>query len=348
MASETGTYRRPGGMLALRPVLREPLFVSLLLSLLIFTPMFSVPKYSYASLDNSSFAASVDSISNRIVMYSTVSVSIPLFIDLILDLLNFRSSEISNLGYRFLSLFSILIVNAFGIAFQHVYNAATLAITMFLWGFYLEFCVVTSFLHYLIPDYFSLSRVLVLNTLLFVMAVVPGITLMPFSPQFTLKVVFFVAFYLYVALSIAFSLSWLAQLRKQFLQSKASFFLWLRGLDNNYICVLILLSGLALTLVMFVIIFHVLVPNMPNVADVVQPVHQLVDITRSCLCIFTYVIPYRMFREKLIAARRDLEIKTEFVKYISHEMRTPVGSILVGNADDFSHLNMKCRRYGSS
>ena len=320
-------------MVTLRQVLREPLTASIVLSLLIFTPMFSMPNYNFETLTNTPFAESVDSISNRIVMYSTVSVSIPLFIDLILDLINFRTSEISNLGYRFLSLFSILIVNALGIAYQHVYNAATLAITLFLWGFYLEFCVVTSFLHFLIPDYFTLPRVLLLNTLLFVMALVAGITLIPSTSQLALRVIFFVAFYLYVALSIGFSLSWLTSLRKQFLQSKLGLFQWLRSLDNNYICVLILLSGLALTLVIFVIIFHVLVPNMPNVADVIQPVHQLVDITRSCLCIFTYVIPYRMFREKLIAARRDLEIKTEFVKYISHEMRTPVGSILVGNIE---------------
>ena len=320
-------------MVTLRQVLREPLTASIVLSLLIFTPMFSMPNYNFETLTNTPFAESVDSISNRIVMYSTVSVSIPLFIDLILDLINFRTSEISNLGYRFLSLFSILIVNALGIAYQHVYNAATLAITLFLWGFYLEFCVVTSFLHFLIPDYFTLPRVLLLNTLLFVMALVAGITLIPSTSQLALRVIFFVAFYLYVAISIGFSLSWLTSLRKQFLQSKLGLFQWLRSLDNNYICVLILLSGLALTLIIFVIIFHVLVPKMPNVADVIQPVHQLVDITRSCLCIFTYVIPYRMFREKLIAARRDLEIKTEFVKYISHEMRTPVGSILVGKIE---------------
>jgi signal transduction histidine kinase len=69
---------------------------------------------------------------------------------------------------------------------------------------------------------------------------------------------------------------------------------------------------------------------MPNIGNVESSVHQLVDISRSSLCIFTYIIPYRMFRERLIEARRDLEIKTEFVKYIQHEIRSPVGSLVVG------------------
>lgn len=81
-------------------VLREPLAVSLALSLTLFVPLLCAADRSFDLLPGSVFDASVRAIENTIVMYSTLSLTFPLIIDMTLDLFSFKQSDISFLGYR--------------------------------------------------------------------------------------------------------------------------------------------------------------------------------------------------------------------------------------------------------
>lgn len=179
----------------------------------IFIPLLCAPGYSFDQLPDSVFDFSVRSIENTIVMCSTLSLTMPLIIDMALDLFSYKNSDISYLGYRFLSIFSIVVINGVSLNYQHVHNAASIAITMFTWGFYIEFCVIASFMHYLIPEYFSLNRVVFLNALIYCIAIIPNVFPISASPHTALTIIFYLAFYTYAASFTGFVFMWLLSLR---------------------------------------------------------------------------------------------------------------------------------------
>lgn len=228
----------------------------------------------------------------------------------------------SRLLRRFLSILNVVVVTSVSLAFQSAVNAPSVAITAFCWGFYLEFCVISSFLHYLIPQYFSFRHVVVLNFLLYPTALLPIVYSIASSPHDFFRGLFFSTFYLYGGCFAFLAGLWLLSLRRAYLASRLTLRQYAGSLSNNDVCILSLLAGLAITSLTLLVVFHALIPAFPFIGHTSNAMHLLVDISRSCLCIFTYIIPYRMFRERLIEARRDLEIKTEFVKYCHTSLRS--------------------------
>ena len=74
-------------------------------------------------------------------------------------------------------------------------------------------------------------------------------------------------------------------------------------------------------------ILLIFAPNLPNTPYITLKVWICLEIIRNLAALLTYTIPSRICRASAIRSEHMIGLKTEFIKYISHELRSPMGVI---------------------
>ena len=293
-------------------------------------PLFLV-KGIYDELDDSVFAAGIESSTNFAILLSTISLCIPLLFDLLLDVIHHTEAEYLN--FRAVSVISLLISAVVAISHEGSNAKPSVVLAIYIWGYFIEVSVILSLLHDIIPQFMTYWRTLIIGLFFYFSFLIINVSSIKACSVLPLQPLYYAFFFSASALFFGVILLWVNSLHISFLISKLkhkkTFSRWLRELDHKTLCVLTILGILLPFFAMFFVVIFRLEPQFPRVKSLCDIPRMCLVIGRAALCLFTYVLPSRLFRAKLVSGSRDTEIKTEFVKYISHEMRSPLSVLLL-------------------
>ena len=301
----------------------DPLLIALAASVLMFVPLIT----GALRLEGSQFADFVSTDGHEYFLTNAISAATPLLLDLVLDLLHASSSEY--LLYRVVSLFSLLFSLIMSLSAVNTSYTADYVLTFFVWGYFVEFGVMFSFMHHLIPAYFTWRRTVLLLALLFGFCFLMLLNSMDVASSSTLNALFLADFYLVLALCSSLSTLWAVSMWRKFVASGRPFLRWLLSLSGTETCALVLTTAFASQAVLFLVLLNAVSTEFSHIATLQSTAVWTIESSRTFLCIFTYLLPSRLFRAKLLGAQRALEAKVEVVKYISHEFRTPLSILTV-------------------
>lgn len=307
-------------------VLRDPLLLSFALSMTLFLPLMVLRNYDL--MDGSSFQRDSSSDENSTVLWATLGVAFPLVVDLCLDLFSYQ--EASYMGVRFLSLCSAVVSATTALVFERSDSAGAVTQAVYSWGYFMEMSVITCFMHYLLPEHFPVLSVLGINATLFAAFLVFNLNSISFFHGEALVVVFYLLLYLFAALFLVLCGRWLRTLILELSAKKKPLRKLLGSLSADQVCCLILMAAIVFVYAVFTTALAYLSRDFPNAYTISLETRDLIQLSRSFLCTFTYILPTRLFRGVLLAAQADLTMQTEFVKYISHEIRTPASVVITG------------------
>lgn len=316
----------------------DPLLIAMVASVLMFLPLAA----GALRLDGSQFAQFVSSDGHEYFLTNAISAATPLLLDLLLDLLHASHSEY--LLFRVVSIFSLLFSLAMSLSAVGTSYTADYVLTFFVWGYFVEFGVIFSFMHHLIPAYFTWARTVLLLVLLFVFCFLMLLNSMSLASSSLLNVLFLVDFYLVLAVCSSLSTLWAISMWRKFVASKRPFLRWLGSLSGAETCAVVLTAALASQALLFLVLLNAVSTQFSHIASLRPTAVWIIESSRTFLCIFTYLLPSRLFRAKLLGAQRALDAKVEVVKYISHEFRTPLSILTVA----MELVLAECRKLPSS
>ena len=310
----------------LRGLRWDPLLLSFALSTALFLPLAVLGNYDL--VDGSVFQRDSSSYENTTVLYVGLGMAFPLLVDLCLDLFSYQ--EASYMGVRLLSLCSTVLSATTSLAFDRSNVAGAVTQAVYSWGYFVEMSVITCFMHYLCPAHFPRLAVLTLNGILFAAFLVFNLNSISLFHDEALFVLFFLLLYLFAALFLALCGRWMSSLITDFRSQRKPLRKWLEGLSSSQVCTLVLMAAILFVYAVFTVALAYLCRDFPNAYSIDLRTRDLIQLSRSFLCTFTYILPTRLFRGVLLAAQADLNMQTEFVKYISHEIRTPASVVMTG------------------
>ena len=312
----------------------EPLTWLSLASLLFFLPMLAVG--SYDRLTGSVYEGFIQSIEFTYIVICTLALSLPLVIDLVFDLFSYRNTQF--LGFRVMSISSILIAGVVSLATQYTPYGATATQAFVTWSYFIDIAVMLCLLRYFLPHVFTLPAVIIGSILFFAAVITFNLNSIPACSGPSLAVTFYCLLYVFAALFLGLSVSWTLEMRKSFIASNLSLASWRRGLTSNEQCAIVLICCAGLSILAITLFFFAFGSDTVFLDRAARGPVLMAELGRSVLAVFTYLLPSRIFRAGAVAREADLNTKTEFVKYISHEMRSPVGALLMGLSSLESHL----------
>jgi hypothetical protein len=289
-------------------VLRGPLAITLLLSTLMFVPL----SIDSLRLNGSSFDAFTRSPAHFSFLSNAACATVPLLIDILLDLFSTQRAEY--LAFRLTSLLSLALSLAVMLASFGRDDAAEYILTFFVWGYFIEFGVIFAFMHFLIPEYFTWPRTVLVIALIFVFLYTMLLNSMQLTSVHTLNALFLTAFYCTIAVCASISTIWALHMWRAFQQQSKPLLRWLAGLSSVEACTMVFMTGLASQAVLYFVMLNALSSEFSFVANL-RPVEVwIVESSRTFLCVFTYMLPSRLFRAELLGAQKQLEAKVEIVK----------------------------------
>ena len=297
----------------------DPLSISVLLAFTLFVP-FAAVRGIYGSLIGSSFESTVNSRDNLIVLFSTVSLSFPMAFDMILDLASY-AGDLDFLGLRMLSLVSMMITAIVCLSAQDSEFAVSTTLVMYCWGFYVEFAVVLSLIHYLIPRFMTYRRTLLVSLLFYLSFLLINLDAIPSLSHRSLGIVYDVCFYTAVLIFGYVLCSWMYSLCLKYLSSKLSLSQFMIELDYEQKITLVLVFSLVSIVAIFTIVIAYVTTRFPETAYLEDTSKYMFEVSRMFMTVFTYVVPSRLFRAKLMEAQVDLALKREIVRWVQHELR---------------------------
>ena len=306
----------------------DPLSIFMLVSVVFFIPVILTDAH-YDKLDGSIFESGANSIENTISLSCTISLSVPLLVDILLDIIQPAKAEF--LGYRLMSILSMMFSAIVSISYQRTRHGVTMALVSYAWGYFVELSIVLSFLKYLMPSIFTNLRISVLGFLQFIFFF--GISINSISAVYyliPLTLIIYIVFYTYLGIFAILISIWFHDMYQDYRISKSTFILWIQSLSfNDYCCISFVLCICSFAVVIL-LLNQYLDPHFTQMGYVNQTDRYIIEGTRVFISFFTYILPSRILRDKLLEAKKNLEVKTELVKYFSHEIRSPVSVIDIG------------------
>ena len=244
-------------------------------------------------------------------------------LDLFLDYLFL---DVNYIEIRMCTVLSICISNIALLVFHNTPYAATAGITFTTWSYFIGYCCIQLLSHYWLPDYFPAWKLRILIILHFIFS-----TLNLWNSIFAETAFIFTILHYILFASIVFIMGhcfnpWLMKLFISYRESNTDFVSWLNSLPTNESCALALKFA-ALCVIIGRTILLILAPNFPNTPYITLNVWICLEIIRNMSALLTYTIPSRLCRASAIRSERMIGLKTEFIKYISHELRSPMGVI---------------------
>ena len=143
------------------------------------------------------------------------------------------------------------------------------------------------------------------------------------------KIILYFGYPLFGIILISFTMYWMRQKYLGYQQSQKPFLQYVAEMSHENHTVCILLTGICIDLFLFSLLFYA-VKN-TSMADAVVGAGdiQFTLIVRTALCLFTYLLPSRLFRSKLDKASAEVVFKTELIKFVSHELRSPLNVVSI-------------------
>ena len=306
----------------------------MLISVIFFIPVILTDGH-YDKLDGSIFETGANSFENTISLSCTISLSVPLLIDILLDILQPTKAEF--LGYRLMSILSMMLSAVICLAYQGTDHGVTIALVSYAWGYFVELSIVLSFLKYLMPTIFTNFRIIILGILQFLFFF--GISINSISKVYyflPLTLIIYIIFYTYMGIFALLISVWVRDMYQHYKTSKLAFSSWIQSLSfNDYCCISFVLCICSFA-VIILLLSQYLDPHFTQMEYVNPQDRYIIEGTRVFISFFTYILPSRILRDKLLEAKRNLVVKTELVKYFSHELRSPVSVIDMGE----SYINL--------
>ena len=304
--------------------LLSPLSSALLLSLTLFLPW--VVMGTFPLLEDSSFQNSVTSIDTTIVLGACLSMTFPILLDLLLD---YIFLDVTHIEIRICTILSICISNIAVLTFRQSTFAATAAITFTTWSYFVGFCCIQLLTHYWLQNYFPLWKMRILIVLHFILSILNLWNSIFLATAFAFTILHYILFASIVLLMGHSFHPWLMTLVKSYRESKLGFFHWLETVPTDEVCALALKFA-ALCVIVGRSILLILFPSYPNTPSITLHTWICLEVIRNVSALLTYTIPSRICRATAIKSERMIGVKTEFIKFISHELRSPMGVILSG------------------
>lgn len=291
---------------------------------------------NYDRLTGSKFEDFTKSIEFTYAVYCTLAISFPLVVDLGFDVFSYRTVKF--LGFRLLSISSIVISGIVSLATQRTDYVATATQALVTWSYFIDVAILLCLLQYFLPHIFTLTAITLASAVFYAALVVFNLNSISACSGPATATAFFCLLYIFAAGFLILTGTWALELRRNFISSNLPFASWRRGLSANEQCAAVLIGCAGLSLVIITIFFFGFNVQAVYLDRVGRGPALTAELGRGVLAVFTYLLPSRIFRAGEVQSENDLNTKTEFVKYISHEMRNPVGALLMGLSSLESHL----------
>lgn len=286
----------------------DPLTISFFASLTLFLPLIIIGNFDLL-LDSEFQHGSLDS---TITVACSLALVLPLLIDIVLDI--FSYGNVAYAGFRFLSIFGVVASAAIALAYQDTICAGAAIQTAYQWGYFLEFTIISSLLYHLLPDYFTYARVIFVNTVIYIWDLIFLLNSISKYNSDTLFTTYFVLFWFMLFIYMGIGLQWFYALWLGYRSSELTLKEWYQTLQSKEQSALALLIAAMSAGMLLIIVFYVIDPAFANANSITSTVWIILIIARSVVCVVTYMIPSRLFRQDLLFAKKDLEVKTEFIK----------------------------------
>ena len=244
-------------------------------------------------------------------------------LDLLLD---FLFLDVMHIEIRFCTILSIYISNIALLVFRNTSYAATAGITFTTWSYFIGFCCIQILSHYWLPEFFPAWKLRILIIIHFMYSSLNLWNSIFAETAFEFTILHYVLFAVIVLVMGHCFNPWMIKLLKSYRESRMDFISWLNSLSINESCALALKFA-ALCVIFGRTILLILAPNFPNTPNITLKVWICLEIIRNVSALLTYTIPSRICRASAIRSERMIGLKTEFIKYISHELRSPMGVI---------------------
>lgn len=194
----------------------------------------------------------------------------------------------------------------------------------------MEFSSIILLWNHFLPQYISMDKVRFLLCVFFCYAFIGIFTALPGASLLALTVLHYIAFSTLAFTIVSCIVPCASSLVTSRRQSVLPFWTWLLSLDYNLQSALALQLLCLSALLASIIVYMVRPPTTADTTTMLPVPWFAAEILRNLVALLTYVVPSRLFRTSFIEARSELDVKTEFIKYINHEMRSPVSAVLSG------------------
>ena len=239
--------------------------------------------------------------------------------DLFLDLASY-AGDLDFLGLRTLSLVSMATTAVVCLSAQGTAFAVSTTLVMYCWGFYLEFAVVLSLMHYLIPRFMTYRRTLLISLLFYLSFLLINLDAIPSNSHQVLSIAYDLSFYCAVLIFGFVLCIWMNSLRLKYLSSKLLLSQFLFNLDYEDKVTLVLVFSLVSVVAVFTLVIAYVTQEFPETSYLKDTSKYMFEISRMFMTVFTYVVPSRLFRAKLMEGQVDLAVKKEVVRWVQHEL----------------------------
>ena len=308
---------------------------SLLLFFLLSTTLF-LPLMLVSSVDISFINSALeDSVHSNIVRFfsaCSISACVPLLFDLCLDMIFIH--PIKMIYFRFVSLLSLIIFNIALLTSVYSNHTGLIFVTFSYWQIFVQIGLITWMFSELDDySYWNDLKIVPMVFLFYVLILLEFISDSDPSTNPTLilalRFVFGVSFLL---LYIYCFWLWSSQLYHQYRQSKLPFDKWRHLISyNDYTIFVVFIFSILIVPVYATFIFWGTSQNPSNNSSESTPLMLSgAIVVRSIISLFSSLIPGRIFKAEAQQTMAELRTKHSFVKYVSHNIRTPINVLSMG------------------
>ena len=271
----------------------------------------------------------------------SIIIVLPLFIDIVLDFVFWRSS--SDLRFRILSITSLFVYCGVTIGTVSDEHFGVIQLTVGNWLLFTQICLLLSQIRSLDKKgIWNKTRVGVLVSLYFSVCFLKsiGIVVPELAYNLAFQVVLSICYYSPYLITLLVAVPWFVKVNRELRQVYSPFLKdetlkdHLTPHDNVEDLYCGMLITVALLLVPMYMHWHHIIGAAEHFSDVEA---KLAPDTVTGLFVFrslfAYVncaIPGRLSKRRAIEWKYDTELKSSFVRFISHELRTPVSVALIG------------------
>lgn len=304
-----------------RRLLQEPPMLVVLLSLALFLP-------ALGSMHISADAFSVHSPDARNLFVSlscSLAVLVPQLGDMTLDYVN--KIAVPHIEYRLANYVAFTIANVFILCTIDKQERHTAVVCFFLWSYFVDYGLSIVLAAMEMKELFAVSKPVMYGSVMCVFSCIYLLLLstMTIPNVQAIRLATLLVFVLVSAGALISSYLWFSYMFKRY-RSPTSY----AKLPHSEYYTSIIFASATIQIIIFYIVFFIY-NSTPHSSSLINADNLfLIVLSRSTLTLLSYMLVSRVFRQQLINNKLQSSIKTELIKYVSHEMRTPIMGVSVG------------------
>lgn len=243
------------------------------------------------------------------VQVTCVVIALPFLIDALLDKI---FGENAYILYRLLLMSIIVVSYAVPLMFRGQESERTIALICSGWVQVTEIFLFTCILRDIVPEYFPIYMSFTLNILVYITHQSFNLSLIGILPRYALIITFQIASLLLFIILAGFAIFSIICLIKEYRISKESIAMWFTTIDSRK------RFGISLTIIGgFLLLISITLTGLENLTLSNNNTKLTIELANILWCFFVYCLLSRLFRHELLDMKKDLAIKTEFIKYVS-------------------------------